>query len=593
MHIATELHSAKGLWGSEVHATDFHAAHVGWSEEHAELQAEQPLQDRMRSRKIDRHVFREHRRQELELQLREQLGVPEDDEDTQSPSDGERNLPLVVLDTRVAGSRPGSASRVGTTLKQLVHRPPVRPPKPPPYRGPSTGAADVAAVVADEVAKATTVRWTSSLKSVWPDRLAAEEPLISPKENAPLAILDADQIDVIRVKQEVRQVPANIGISAVAVVQAAKQAEEKRISERTKHLEQNAQRLRENMERLRRHNRRGRIFTSHGRTSTSTEVRSPLVAAYAEEAGSDLAGSSNMTGSSSKVPQAMQRQFTEMRRKIEELDEVNAIEQERLRRQQEETDARRREQLEFERTVQEQTEREKLARKEREASAERALKLKEDHDRKEREERTRKWREKQRLDADRSKRLGENCQEGRSDAALLKWQLLEEELDRQWAADEAAEQRRVQEYAATRRRQYEEWDKQLTSERQRFGLEAEWREATHIHKARHAADSDEKFYGPQRIAAAASLPTPTGRPATHRPSAQVALPEVAISELPPEEQTALKELRSVLGAPREKQKAKVKELLKSWHPDKNPDCTEKAKRVFQFVQKQRQLVLGL
>mmetsp|Transcript_44501 Transcript_44501/g.81285 ORF Transcript_44501/g.81285 Transcript_44501/m.81285 type:complete len:601 (-) Transcript_44501:46-1848(-) len=595
LHIATELHSAKGLWSTDAHATDFHAAHVGWSEEHQDVQADQPLQDRMRSRKIERHLFREHRRHELEQQLREQLGVPEDVEEPGSPSDGERNLSLVVVDARGANSRPCSANRAGanSTLKQIVHRPPARPPKPPPYRGPSTGQ-DVAAVVADGVdaAKPTTVRWTSSLKSVWPDRLQSEETEVSsPKDSTPMAIMDAEPIDVPSpTKKEVRP-PANIGMSAVAVVQAAKREEEKRIQERTRHLEQNAQRLRENMERLRCHNRRGRIFTSRGRTGEEARSVPPPQEGCADSTPHVV---SSAISSSKPLPPAMQQHFTEMRRKIEELDELNAIEQERLLRQQEEMDARRREQLEFERTVQEQTERDKLARREREESAERALKLKEDQDRREREERTRKWREKQRLDEDRSKRLEENCQEARSDAALLKWQLLEEELDRQWAADEAAEQRRMQEYASIRRRQYEEWDRQLTSERQRFGLEAEWREAAHIHKARNAADSDEKFYGPQR-AAAPSLPTPSGpgRPSSHRASPQVVLPEVAISELPPEEQMALKELRSVIGASRDKQKAKVKELLKNWHPDKNPDCTEKAKRVFQFVQKQRGLVLGL
>jgi len=55
----------------------------------------------------------------------------------------------------------------------------------------------------------------------------------------------------------------------------------------------------------------------------------------------------------------------------------------------------------------------------------------------------------------------------------------------------------------------------------------------------------------------------------------------------------LKELQSVKGAPRESQKAKVKDLLFRWHPDKNPSCTEKATRLFQFVQLQRQTLLGL
>lgn len=60
-----------------------------------------------------------------------------------------------------------------------------------------------------------------------------------------------------------------------------------------------------------------------------------------------------------------------------------------------------------------------------------------------------------------------------------------------------------------------------------------------------------------------------------------------------EEKALLKELQGVRSAPREAQKAKVKDLLFRWHPDKNPQCAEKATKLFQFVQRQRELVLGL
>lgn len=49
--------------------------------------------------------------------------------------------------------------------------------------------------------------------------------------------------------------------------------------------------------------------------------------------------------------------------------------------------------------------------------------------------------------------------------------------------------------------------------------------------------------------------------------------------LAPEERQVLKELRSVLGLPREAQRAKLKELLMRLHPDKNPQQADKASTI--------------
>jgi len=601
LRIATELRGARGLWPSDPHAQDFEAVHADWSEE----SVEKPFQDRIRSRNANRASVREHRRHELEQQLREEFGVPQD-----SPCSGDSSeLPLVAVLTAPAtsqssNSRPGSAAggmKSASAVKQIGRRPPARPPKPRPYRG--IAVTTLAMPAAEDAGEQAVVRWTSSLKSVWPDRLKSEEVTVLPIEE-PVVREEATAPDVSSdctlalVKKEVGSCAS---ISSVAAVQAARREEEMRVLERTKSLESRARRLREDVERMRCRNRRSRLFG----VQHCLHEDGPGLGDSSPEEGSraqyDFDTESESPASARLAPTGIQRQFAEMRKKIEELDELNALEHERLRKQQEEAEARRLEQAEFERSVQEQTEKARQARQERQESAELALKQKHDQELREHEERMQKWRERQRLDADRSKRLEENCMEARSDAATLRWQLLEEELDRQWAEDEATEQRRMQEYASIRRRQYEEWDKKLTSERQRFGLEAEFREAANLHKVQHAAACDEKFYGPQRACTSARSqsgvvpPTPAGRPTSHRPPPPV-LPEVVAAEmqgLAPEEQAALKELRSVLGAPREKQKAKVKELLFSWHPDKNPSCPDKAKRVFQFIQKQRQIVLGL
>ncbi|CAL1159849.1 unnamed protein product [Cladocopium goreaui] len=149
---------------------------------------------------------------------------------------------------------------------------------------------------------------------------------------------------------------------------------------------------------------------------------------------------------------------------------------------------------------------------------------------------------------------------------------LTDELERQWAEQEAQERRRVEDYARFRRRQFEEWERHFAAERLRFASEAEFCAAKLRQKARVAAAADEQFYASKRDT-------------WHK--SERALPEAeGDTNLAPEERQVMKELRSVLGAPRETQKAKVKDLLIRLHPDKNPGCTEKAKQLFQFLQEQ-------
>merc|ERR1712136_387918 len=169
---------------------------------------------------------------------------------------------------------------------------------------------------------------------------------------------------------------------------------------------------------------------------------------------------------------------------------------------------------------------------------------------------------------------------------------LEEELDRHWAEQEAEERRRMEEYAAVRRRQFEEWDRKLMSERQRFATTAEFRDTANFQKVRNAANADNQFRH-SRASASPNTRAPQPRPWAP-PTTKTGL-GVATStiEVLPEERSVIKEFNAVRGATRDAQKAKVKELLFKWHPDKNPECVEKATRVFQFVQTQRGLMLGL
>jgi len=153
-----------------------------------------------------------------------------------------------------------------------------------------------------------------------------------------------------------------------------------------------------------------------------------------------------------------------------------------------------------------------------------------------------------------------------------------EEQERHWAEQEAEERRRVDDYARDRHRQFEEWERTFAAERLRFASEAEFCAAARRKKAKVDARADEQFYASQRA--------PPREPAVPVPEGPTG------NSLGSEERGLLKELQSVQSASKDLQKAKVKDLLIRWHPDKNPDCQEKAKQVFQFLQQQRRL-LGL
>eukprot|EP00931_Biecheleriopsis_adriatica_P120507 TRINITY_DN95636_c0_g1_i1.p1 TRINITY_DN95636_c0_g1~~TRINITY_DN95636_c0_g1_i1.p1 ORF type:complete len:702 (-),score=187.92 TRINITY_DN95636_c0_g1_i1:82-2187(-) len=346
---------------------------------------------------------------------------------------------------------------------------------------------------------------------------------------------------------------------------------------RVRLLEESSKRLREKAEQLRSESRRQRIFGPF-QSSISTEVsRSPA------EGESPAAAQSPATLESNK-------RLEEMRRKLVVLDELNAAEQGRLESEQREAEERRQAQEAFERNLQEQVQRNLREHREREAREAQERAARDDEARLALQERKRRQRERQLEEQQRSRQLEEQRKEGRSEASQSKWQQLEEELEKQWAEQEAEERRRVDDYARDRRRQFDDWERRLAAERQRFASEAEFCAAARHHKARHAAHADEQFYSSQR-----QQPAVQGNHASPPASQGSSWPKLAPEpkNLSPEERALFKELQSVQGASRELQKAKVKDLLFRWHPDKNPDCPEKAKQLFQFVQQQRKQVLGL
>lgn len=394
------------------------------------------------------------------------------------------------------------------------------------------------------------------------------------------------------------------------------------LTDRRRQLEESAQRLRENAARARLENRRWRVhdrgpLALSDAAAIPLRMRSlgPLNGCTSEGTHGEHEEPPPPQPLSPRPPPVSQtaeaaRRFEEMRRKIAELDEINQLEQSRLLNEQREMEERRRAQEEFERNLQERTYREMQEHREQEARAEEERALREEEERWERRARNRKRQEQLNQEQEYSRRLEVSRREGRSEAAQMKWQSFEEELDRQWAEQEAEERRRVDAYAKERRKAYEEWDRRLASERQRFASDAEFCEAARHRKARSAAHADEQFYGPRRSrnvggstdGGPSSFPS---RPpwAPPRPPPQnaggnggnTALPAGAVDPktVSPEERAVLKELQSVRNASRDSQKAKVKELLFRWHPDKNPTCVEKATQVFQFVQRQREVVLGL
>jgi len=376
------------------------------------------------------------------------------------------------------------------------------------------------------------------------------------------------------------------------------------MSERTRQLEASARRLRESVERVRNQSRQPRPCSPPDLLASPASPASPLDSIASPSSlgqGEDNAGTLRQST----------RGLQELRRRIATLDEINRAEQHRLAEQQREVETRRKAQEDFEKTVREKTELQLQKHFELLAEEAEEREQRQDEEQKAFEERTRRRREQRAQEEERSRRLERQRREGRSEEAQQAWEQLERDLDRQWAEQEAGERQRAEEYARRRRQQYDEWDRMLIAERHRFASSAEFSKAARQHQARNTARADERFYASQRAAATsrASQPTPRRwRPATAAASAPPQPASGAAGSPPPvppsapgpdprtlnpQERAVFRELQSVRGLSRDAQKAKVKELLFRWHPDKNPGRAEEATRVFQFVQRQREVVLGL
>lgn len=526
---------------------------------------------------------REQRRLEMERELCEKLGL-------QTPEASPVARPKLTAVAKAPSVRPTSAG-------------PSRPPKPKPHRPlPEAPGSFHAPVSAEELPSVR--RWKSSA-------LSTETALASPGRNegselsktAPAAVLGPDETSpAMSPRQEDQEggigegftqtslrgtglCAVNIKPSAPLSLEASpasgadvlletdpqvevEQVEQvpPGVSERVESpgpvisemkgarlLEEGSRRLRENLQRLRLENRRHRVR--------------PVVFS------ADVDASLELHADQPEKP----RHFEELRRKIAALEEVSWAEEQRLRLEQKETQERREKQEAFERSLQEQLERQLQEHREREAREAEEQAAREEEARQLLEERQSRRKMQLEQEEQRSRQLEEQ-RLGRFGASS-DVRGLTDELERQWAEQEAQERRRVEDYARFRRRQFEEWERHFAAERLRFASEAEFCAAKLRQKARVAAAADEQFYASKRDT-------------WHK--SERALPEAeGDTNLAPEERQVMKELRSVLGAPRETQKAKVKDLLIRLHPDKNPGCTEKAKQLFQFLQEQRRAVLGL
>merc|ERR1711963_176977 len=212
---------------------------------------------------------------------------------------------------------------------------------------------------------------------------------------------------------------------------------------------------------------------------------------------------------------------------------------------------RRRQQEEFERSLQECTERKLQEHRDREARAEVRRIEREEEQLREREDRLRRRQEQLQQEEEKSRQREEQRREGRSEAAQMKWQLFEEELDRQWAQQDEEERRRANNYAQERRKRFEEFDRRLASERQKFASEAEFTEAARHRKARNAAHADEQFYGSRQAGRGVASSCPNKPADPPRPSLPPQRPrppgysDGSTSTLMPEECSVLKELHSV------------------------------------------------
>lgn len=599
----------------------------------------------------DRDMLREQRRLEIERQLREQLGLKEVDPAPVPPprsraSSSERSRPS-SSDRRGVTCEVGSAFSARSSTKRV----PARPPKPKPHR--PLSFQETPQLDADHVG-GQAGRWRSALLPVWPDRarqhpcdpnldsqtsacasgsashttspsavdtlveshtsslmvdfeipgvrdqgtgwagggerrVAGVSELVSAQSCAPGAALvqscwDPGGVAALQVFPRKGNGPASEPVLlSVAAAEAARQKEEE-CAKKAHVLEESTRRLQENAERLRVENRRARIIgRCRAAEPDTTETCEDPCDVLDEVSGQSFPCSLN---------EETLRKLEQMRRKITELDETNLLEQKKLEAQQQEAEERRREQEEFERSLQLHTEKEIREHQECEAREAERLLLREERERRKLEERGRRRQQQMEQEQTSSKRLEEKRFEARSDSAQVKWQVFEEELDRHWAEQEAEERRRMEEYAAVRRRQFEEWDRKLMSERQRFATTAEFRDTANFQKVRNAANADNQFRH-SRASASPNTRAPQPRPWAP-PTTKTGLGVATSSiEVLPEERSVIKEFNTVRGATRDAQKAKVKELLFKWHPDKNPECVEKATRVFQFVQTQRGLMLGL
>mmetsp|Transcript_12781 Transcript_12781/g.22606 ORF Transcript_12781/g.22606 Transcript_12781/m.22606 type:complete len:657 (+) Transcript_12781:122-2092(+) len=566
----------------------------------------------------ERLQAREQRRLDVQRQLCEQLGLG-----AQKAEDG-------PTEAEVSGAKTPRAS--GGPISG-----PPRPPKPKPHR--SAHSMPEASQGAPAEALPSGRRWKSALAPLWPDR-SIDSPPTEParcgmsktipiseasdtppaaKGNFPAELSALHRSSPSKPLEEVRPgsataaaSPASTHSVALSIVLCESQCQDSKLAEpepdkqaletsqdskretdndvecdkpsestpqsarpqsdeagheRVRLLEESAKRLRDQAERLRAENRRSRVFGPSAGDSVSLEPTT------LEDA-----------------PQTVSKHLEEMWRKIAELDETNKAESEKLAQEQRQAEERRRAQDAFEKRLQEQVERNLQEHREKEAREAEEQAAREEEARQAQKARAQRRMEQLAQEADRSKQLEEQRQIGRSEEMQSKWQQLEEELDKQWAEQEAEERRRVDDYARSRRRQFEDWERRLAAERQRFASQAEFCAAARQHKARSAAYADEQFYGHPAEKAPGYMPLPPEQ----KPSGNSSpLTPGSFASLTADELALLKELQSVQNFSRETQKAKVKELLFRWHPDKNPESQEKAKQLFQFIQQQRRLVLGL
>lgn len=571
----------------------------------------QPLRERIAQRG-DRQALREARRQELENQIREELCLVQPDVEVFG---GRCSPDTFCDDERGQAARP----RTNGSRHERDVGAPTRPPKPKPHRPLCT--TDAKANFAEQPipdlgssspSSAGPKRWRSALLPVWPDRQApsgtdsdglAAFPGIGTNEDGNAGAsngegdIESPGLSLGKVcLTEVSRVRPPLQIPSIKTLVVEADAD---LVARTRQLEESARRLRDNSERVRAENRRARLRGSSSPTLEG-EPNVPTVAIEKTTVEERTCSSARARSSSAD------RRLRDMRRRIAELDEVNAMEQQRLDDERLEMEERHRNQEKFEAEIQERTERYLREQREQELLDLARQEQRSEELRRDLQDRARRRKERQRSEEEHSRTLEVKRREFRSEKEQQKWQIFEEELDRQWAEQEAEEKRRLEAYARDRMKQYEEWDRLLSAERRRLGSDADHN--TPRNRASWKGPSTEQpFRSPPRPAASHGLSGQSTRrppqPRSNRAPCQnipftadsgVTPPPISAGKVhSPDESAVLQELQSVRASTRDVQKAKVKDLLFRWHPDKNPTCQEKATRLFQFVQQNRMLVLGL